>query len=69
MDAFIPPNSAVPAMFPSQWDVNALQGDYARSPERSERDRGDRGSEADSDSESKRHRRRDKERHREHRDR
>ena len=65
----MPPNANVPGMFP-QWDLNALQGgDYSRSPERTERERGERGSDADSDSESRRHRRRDKDRHREHRDR
>eukprot|EP00795_Rhopilema_esculentum_P000125 gene125-9738_t len=69
MDPFMPPNANVPGMFP-QWDINALQGgDYSRSPERTERERGERGSDADSDSESRRHRRRDKDRHREHRDR
>ena len=69
MDAFMPPNSAMAGMFPPSWDVNAMQGDYSRSPERTERERGDRGSDGDSDSESRRHRRKDKERHREHRDR
>ena len=65
----MPPNSAMPGMFPT-WDVNAMQqNEYSRSPERTERERGDRGSEVESDSESRRHRRKDKDRHREHRDR
>lgn len=68
MDGFMPPNSGMSGMFPS-WDVNAMQNEFSRSPERTDRDRGERGSEGDSDSESRRHRRKDKDRHREHRDR